>query len=78
MSKPKFFLQLRNTKSSATSSRNGILSQSPGLRGTSYPGKTSNKYPNRNAVAAISRPSIKRNIRHNRVAVVPIMPAYPR
>ena len=37
---------------------NGIPSQSPGLRGTSYPGSPSAKIPNRNAVAAIPvRPS---------------------
>jgi len=31
---------------------NGITAQSPGLRGTRYPGSLSAKIPNRNAVAA--------------------------
>src|SRR2546421_9687051 len=36
---------------------NGILSQSPGLRGTSYPGKTSEENHNPNGVVAnVTRP----------------------
>ena len=47
----------------------GIPSQSPGLRGTSYPGSPSNKHSQPQRGCGHSRPTLARDIRHNRIAV---------
>jgi len=57
---------------------NGILSQSPGLRGTRYPGSSSQKHHQPQRGCGHSRPSIARDLRRNRVAVVSISEPEPK
>jgi hypothetical protein len=57
---------------------NGIPTQSPGLRGTSYPGSPSANVTNPNGVAANSFPPIACAARHNPVGVANFSRRFPR
>src|SRR6185369_8898378 len=57
---------------------NGIPPQSPGLRGTSYPGSSSNKHFQPQRGCGRCRTFIMRDIRHNRVAVEFISDSEPK